>query len=29
LPGLNESMSALAQLKAQRQRPTVTREEKR
>ena len=29
LPGLNESMSALAQLKAQRQRPTVQREEKR
>ncbi|WP_020165789.1 uroporphyrinogen-III C-methyltransferase [Methyloversatilis discipulorum] len=29
LPGLNESMSSLAQLKAQRQRPTVTREEKR
>lgn len=29
LPGLNESISALAQLKAQRQRPAVTREEKR
>lgn len=29
LPGLNESMSALAQLKAQRERPTIRREEKR